>query len=329
MINQLLRLVLFIPSEAYLILSVIVTVNILITIFYSVFKLKWPDLYFSVNNMEALFISVSFKRFIFFRFLPCFLICVLVVATLTKNNPLYIAQVAGTISLLIHGLMTNGKAIYNLIAKSKRIKIYFNYSFQILLHGLITLFLIGLGFIAASLSRLDFFRLITPTPQGLVDNIWSAFITVVLIEYLRKAYADKSIEINEVFERSLKSIKPELLTHIDAVCLENNANPILVKAICIVENIQRPGWIRFFENLKARSKQWGTYGIMQVRINKNISDEESINIAVKDFFKNSKNIHSPEVLTDYISKYNKALDYKDLVVQAMYFLDTGSSEFFG
>jgi hypothetical protein len=54
-----------------------------------------------------------------------------------------------------------------------------------------------------------------------------------------------------------------------------------VKAIMVVENLQRPLWFRRLESFKGRVFPSGTYGIMQVESARPVSDEESIKIAVE------------------------------------------------
>ncbi|TAL72364.1 MAG: hypothetical protein EPN88_04930 [Bacteroidetes bacterium] len=318
-----------IPAEAYSVIATIIFSNVVISIFYHVFKLKWPDLYFSVNNMDAFFISVSFKRYLLFRFLPCFLIGTLAVSIFTKNLAVEIAYIAGLSSLFVHSLLTNGRAILDLLTKSKRIKIYFNYGFQIVLHLFTIVFLSVLGVISGVASRSSIFMAITPSIEGLVDNIWAALLTVIIVEYLRVAYAEKSIKIDEVFSRSVKNINPNLFNHIDENCPSQKANPILVKAVCIVENIQRPKWIRKIENIKAFLRLCGTYGIMQVKSTKFISDEKSIDIAIKNYFSNSQGINNIDELKIIISKFNALETYNDLVIQAMYYLDPNSANYPG
>lgn len=329
MYQQIINLFTSIPDEAYSILAVVIFANSIILFFYQTFKLKWPDLYFSVNNMDAFFISVSFKRYIFFRFFPCFVINTLAVAVLIKSTSIQTAYIAGAISLFAHALITNGRAMFDLITRSKRIKIYFNYSFQILIHFFTIALLVFVGIVSGFASRLIFFRVLTPSPQGLVDNIWSALIAVILVEYLRLVYSDKSIGLDEVFDKSLKNISPELLNFIDQACVAHNANPVLVKAICIVENIQRPKWVRTFENFKARLGLTGTYGIMQVRSKKKISDKESVDIAVEEYLKDTRYTKNTEALKLHINKYNSSEKYKDLVIRVMYFIDPNSADYHG
>jgi hypothetical protein len=322
-------LVSYTPNELFTIFTGVVVSNVFIVLFYKTFKLKWPDLYFSVNNMDAFFISVSFQRYLFFRFFPCFLINTLVITVITKTYPLHIAYTAGAFSLFIHGFLTNGIAIYRIIKKSKRIKIYFNYSFQLFLHLITMILLTLLGIASGFASRQAIFIALTPSPQGLVDNIWSALITVILVEYLRLIYTEKSIKLDEVFNKSLKSISPDILNLIDKYCISNNANAVLAKAICIVENIQRPKWIRMIENIKAILGLHGTYGIMQVKTNKFISDEESVRLAIATHLQESNIVRTTDMLRYYINKYNSSEEYKDLVIRAMYFIDPNSADYPG
>lgn len=273
------------------------------------------------------FISVSFKRYIFFRFLPCFLINTLVIAVLTKDYPINLSYSTGAISLFIQSLATDGMAIYDLLTKSKRVKIYFNFSFQVVIHLITIILLVGIGVASGYASKLSFFRALTPSPQGLIDNIWSALIAVLLVEYLRLAYSGSNIGIQEIFIRSQKSIGANILNYIRDKSIEQNANPILVQAICIVENIQRPKWIRVFEDIKSWLRLVGTYGIMQVKSNHPISDKESIDIALREHLKNTLKIKNIDNLKKHIEIYNSSEEYKELVIQAMFYLDPYSTEY--
>ena len=188
-------------------------------------------------------------------------------------------------------------------------------------HIITFILLITLGLLSGFLSKSSFVNIITPTIQGLTDNIWSALLTVILIEYLRLLYTEKSIDIEEVIKRSKKNIEPDVFKMIDYVSTKFKVNPTLLKAICIVENIQRPKWIRKIENIKAIFRQTGTYGIMQVKSNHPISDLQSIEIAAKIFFPNTADIQNYETTTQKIASYNDSIQYRDLVIITMNYLD--------
>lgn len=302
---------------------------LLILIFYHAFRLKWPDLYFSVNNMAALFISVSFKRYIAFRFIPVFLITTLVIGVLAKGLESSVALFMGLISGVVYALLTDGRAIFDLVTKSKRIKVYFNYHFQIALHSITILLLIVTGCLAGLFSKTQLVSSITPSPQGLADNIWSALLTVIIITFLEQIYSEKGLSLDEIFERSLKGISASVLNAIDKYSVEYNANLTLIKAVCIVENIQRPKWLRKIENIKAFLRMTGTYGIMQITANRLVTDTESVKIATENYFRDTAQVKDNKTLSQLISKYNPSETYIDLVLRAMYFLDPYSTEYPG
>ena len=89
---------------------------------------------------------------------------------------------------------------------------------------------------------------------------------------------------------------------------KNNADPTLVKAICIAENIQRPSWIRRLENILGRFKPEATYGIMQVTSKKPISDKESIKQAIEQFFKDSSHMNFNKKIKS-VERYNSDQKY--------------------
>lgn len=316
-------------GDPYLGITAIIAINLIISLFYHAFKLKWPDLYFSVNNMAAFFVTVSFKRYLAFRFVPVFLFSTIILGILMKNQSINVSISLGILSLFFHSVFTNGRAIYDLLTNSKRIKVYFNFGYQIVIHFLTFVSLIILGVASGLAAKSAFVVTITPSIQGIADNIWSALLTVLIIEYLRTIYTEKSIDVDQVFENSLNKIDPKILKYIDKVSLELNANPVLVKAICLVENIQRPKWIRNVENIKALLHLTGTYGIMQVRASKHVSDTESVKIAVEEYFSNSNGVKDSNSLSGLIKKYNPSKSYEDLILRAMYYIDPNSADYPG
>jgi hypothetical protein len=64
----------------------------------------------------------------------------------------------------------------------------------------------------------------------------------------------------------------------------------------IVENLQRPKWFRRLETLKGSVLKAGTYGIMQVRSDDPLTDEESVGKAVAERL---KGLHVRELAYDY------------------------------
>lgn len=90
-------------------------------------------------------------------------------------------------------------------------------------------------------------------------------------------------------QRELNSIKRFLPSLIKQSKVNRLDSKILV-SIAILENINRPSWIRILERIFSNFLKIKTYGLMQVSSSKYLSDEESIKIATNKIAKlNYKN----------------------------------------
>jgi hypothetical protein len=296
-------------------------------IFYKVFKLEWPELYFSLNDKTALYVSVSLKRYAAFRFLPVFMAISLFSGIFMKNYDLQATIYVSLASGVFYGLTTDGLAIFRILTRSKDIRTYFNSWYQVLLHIITILFLIAVGVIAGVAAHTPFVSSITPTPQGLVDNVWSSLIVVILAFYFKDILSGQGPSEDLIFGRSLENIPPQVLHAIEKYSAKNNANKILVKAICIAENLQRPPWVRKIESVTRFFRSEGTYGIMQVKSKKQVSDVKSVNIAISQYFKNTAWITDIDKLKAYIKLYNNDERYAEIVLRVMHFLDYSSVQY--
>lgn len=308
-------------------ISSIFLVILLAYIFYTAFRTSWPELYFSLNDKAALFISLSFKRYFAFRLAPILLITSFVLGVLMKESPPDTAPTVGLLAGLAHALITNGRALFDLSTGSRQIRTYFNLPFQYLLHIITIVSLVLTGYLGGILSQTYIISILTPTVSGLVDNIWSALLAVIITIYLREIYAAEGVEVEKVFDRSREKVDPKIFLTIDSLAPKYNANPTLAKAICIIENIQRPKWFRRLEGIKAFLRFEGTYGIMQVQSKKPLSDLQSVEVALATKLKNTERIRRKEDLEGIIKNYNSDERCIDLVIQAMFFLDGGSVEY--
>lgn len=297
-------------------------INILLKLFYKSFELTWPELYFSTNDKTALFVSVSFRRFLLFRFFPPFILIVFGLSVFLRDYGFNINLSVALIAMIIYLLNHDVKAIYQIFTKSDRVKTYFNVSFQIVLHLFVIVVMLGLTVASAYIVSFDTFSItkILPTFQGLADNLWSSLIAVLLAVYFKEIFSHEGLSQDILYKRSLETINPKLLNLIEIESQKHNADESLVKAVCVAENLQRPKWTRKIENIKAFLRLYGTYGIMQVRSNKPISDEESIRIAIKEKFSNSANILDPEVRRKIVAAYNNDNRYVDIVFNILSYL---------
>lgn len=280
--------------------------------FYRFFESKWPENYFSNDDKTSIFISVSPMRFLLFRMLPVAIIISLIFA-IEKNIPTKERILWGIFIAFVHAILSNGVSLFKILTKNNSVKIYINRLLQIGTNVLTILIVICGGAIGGLLSGIIIFQKLTPTFQGIIDNLWSSFIAIAAFFTFKKIYqlANNKTKTINIYEKSYEKIGAELLNFIKEKSKENYADFELVLAVCMIENIQRPKWFRELEKLAwTIFRKGGTYGIMQIKSSAYISDKESISIAIDKYFKNTKNmIVNFESLKKYVSTYNNLEKY--------------------
>jgi len=304
------------------IVSIFIIANLLIVGFYKIFQIKWPELYFAVNDQVSYFVSVSPLRYVLFRLLPPFLITAILAGSLNDNLNGNSLALFASFTCLSHALLTNGRSIYNLLFDPQKVKVYFNRYFQFIIH-LFTLTALAItGYVAGYLAFRNVFLIVTPTLPGLVDNIWSTIITSFASVLLYEVYSKKGeVNVDNILSKSHKQISQTLINFIHEQSEKYKANEQLVLAVCIVENLQRPLWIRKVEKTKSYINKPGSYGIMQTKSDHYLNDKESIEKATKEYFANSKYEYMDfDTLEKWVSKYNMSSNYVELVKAAYNYL---------
>jgi len=291
-----------------------------ISIFYYAFKIKWPELYFTKTEQMSIYVSVHFSRYVFFRILPVLFIITFVLNIYKTNYTVIELINLGILIALMHTLTTNGVALAKLIFHIGSVKTNVNKASQQISHIITIIVISAVGALSGYIARWGFLKQLTPTAEGLVDNIWASLITALLAIFLYRAYQDRVVSNEDIFDRSKKSIDPKLFALIEEYSRHSRANIYLVQAVCIIENIQRPAWFRKLEVMMSILVKDGTYGIMQVKSSKPISDEESIKQAIEKYFVNSKDVQSNDEIEKIIKKYNFDPKYFDLVLSAYSYL---------
>lgn len=290
--------------------------------FYRIFENKWPEHYFSPDDKTSIFISVSFMRYIAFRFLPTLLIVAICLSILRELQALDRMEL-GVIIGLGHGLITNGVSLLKILLKKKSVKLYINRFLQIGTNIFSILVVSVAGGFGGYLSSYSGIQKILPTFQGVVDNIWSSIFAISILLILKKFYLiTQSIQPVDMYSRSLKKIHPGLLRCIKEESKKNNADEHLVLAVCVVENLQRPKWLRNIEKLYwSIFKKEGTYGIMQFSSGKYLTDRESISLAIQKFFKDTGSDYKDyEVIEKIAQLYNADPNYIAAVSDAYTYL---------
>lgn len=289
---------------------------------YKYFKVKWPEDYFGPNDKDSIFLSAKPMHYVVFRLFPVLCTIVLIQGTIYKAGYKTINSILlGAITAFIYSVSTDGNAFIDLIKGNKNIQIYVNRIFQSMLHIVLIIALTITGSIAGFLITINQIQLFLPQLNNLLDNVWAAFITVIMFYIVRSIInKPKKISITQVINRS-SDIGLKFISYIEKYSKQHNADPLLVKSVCIAENIERPKWFRNLEYALSFIKKKGSYGIMQVTSDHPISDEESIKIAIEKYFKNSANFN---LLTDkllLVKKYNDNENYIRLIEEIYRFIN--------
>lgn len=293
----------------------------LLKIFYKAFKNTWPELYFSSSDYISLFVSTSAIRYFSFTLLPTVLVTALVSAIAYKEWRIEYSLWYGVLVGLFHGTTSNGISFYKLVTRDGSVKVFFDRYFQIVMHLVSIILLCLAGIVGILISKTPVVMGMIPSIDGIVDNLWAAFLSSILTGYLIQVYGAKFVSSIDIVSRSFDSLSAEIIREIEKASAKYRADKVLVMAICTVENIQRPLWVRNIEKLKSRVFKLGTYGIMQVKSNQYIPDALSIDSAVKKYFSNTQDKEWTDVsLKRAILKYNNDKKYLNLVLEAYYYL---------
>lgn len=187
-------------------------------------------------------------------------------------------------------------------------------------------------------------RFLAPSPEGIIDNLWAALFTAMLVAvYIRTSTmteqrdnSPKEIELSNTVLRSYSKMR-ELYYHaIIHMCNVNNTSVPLLYAVLIYEDMNRPVWLRKVENIIVKlTKKELTVGIAQVKSRKPLTDIESMRKAaailsdtheLNRYFE--QRIYSSAQFQSAINKYNKSPRYHDAVAAILSNLYTYASEVF-
>jgi len=229
---------------------------------------------------------------------------------------LYNAGLLGFFIGIVHSILTNFTALIKIRIHSKSVANFRNKPTQVLIHVVSIISISITGTIAGIFSTTTPARMLIPTQQGLIDNIWSSILTALFVIFFYKIYESNRISENIVFQNTLEMIPVDVIKFIDEYSSKNNADNNLIKAIAIVESLERPLWFRRLEYFKSIFIRHGSYGIMQIKSNIYLNDIESVKLAIDKYFKNTPKISSSEDINKIIQDYNKNIKYIDSVIRA-------------
>jgi hypothetical protein len=282
-------------------------------VFYRAVQTKWPESYMSATDFTGLLVSRSIARYVAYRALPVFAVAFFVAGSLKNAGH---EEVWPTLTMaLIHAGMTNGRGLWQTLGKRRKT---FGATSTALFHCTALMGTVASAIGAIATAQSERARDFLPAVDEISTALWTGAIAAVLGAYLLKV---SSAAPPDPFTTSRRSIPDTLWASARTHALANGTDPALVKAIMLVENLQRPRWVRRLENLKRRLGLPGTYGIMQVASPDVTDDESSVRLACEGHLKGARPTRTSYGGIDYeslrllVSRHNPDPDFIEYVQQ--------------
>lgn len=222
-------------------LAVVIGVGFL-HVFFRAVESQWPASYFALSSGPDYAITRLF-RYLAFRLLPVFVVSVFAAATLKRDGRAVILPVVAI--GVIHALLTSGRALLGVI-RSGRLN---RRPLLGVMHATVMLTVVAAS-LAGSLSA-DAFDSIVPGLDAVSSDLWTGLIAGVIGAYAVRVTQAGFIDTDVVFTESRRAIPRDLWGLAADLAERSDADPRLVRAVMLTENIQRPGWFRRLERIAA------------------------------------------------------------------------------
>lgn len=217
-----------------------------------------------------------------------------------------------------HAAITNGHAALTTLRRGPR-----SFGFWSILSGHFAAVVVAicLAALAVALAAVEPLLSLLPSVSELSATLWTAAVAAVLGAYLVRVSNRPTVTVFDLVARSRSGISERTWSFAAEIARQNGADPAVVQSIMLVENLQRPRWVRAIENIKARLGWRGTYGIMQVDAKRFITDEESIRISCEQHLRGAspaQTAHgSPEQdsIAELVRRHNPDPTFVDMVLQ--------------
>lgn len=288
---------------------------VLIMMFFRGVETRWPENYFTIKDVLTYKISTSPIRYVLFRFGPVAVAGFFVGSLATAEQESAAASVS--VMALAHMTMSSGQAIFKTLRQPKH---EFARSVRLLVYAILCVGVLLAALIGWMLSRIEPLRDLLPRSTDVSLALWTAVIAGVIGAFLLAVSRGLAPSTEAVLNRSRSTLRDDMWEFMAVEARNQNADPALVQAVALVENLQRPPWIRALERAKGTFIRKGTYGLMQVTADEPISDQESVSRAINQWFRNTKRNGYVEDLEDLVNSYNPDPTFNDLVTDFYYHL---------
>lgn len=289
---------------------------VLLVVYFRAVHTRWPLSYFPIADLTGYRVSAGPLRYITFRFLPVMAVAFFVATLSTRSD----ANTFITLGLLAtgHVILSSGRGLLALIRDGRT----FARVTQAVLHVAVGLASLLAVFVGGAIAGIEVVRRIVPEGPEVSAAMWTAVLAAVGGAYILRATQGRSVDTEELMKNSRQKLGEELWRAAEETGSEFNADTELVRAILLTENLQRPAWTRRLERLKGRVWPPGTYGIMQVKSERPLSDEESLRQAVANRLGDTRDLlrgeDGYEAVEEILKRYNPSPEFFD-IARAFYF----------
>ncbi len=232
---------------------------------------NWPECYFYVQDQPSdYWISRHPMRYLTFRLGPGFVVCLLagwLLASLDRHILLPCVLIGAA-----HWALSSGRRLFQIIRKQGRWRV----SLPIGLHAVL-LPTLTISSVAGAIAG-HWFSDLAAKAAVLAPIILTAAYPVVVGRW-RDYIGEGQMSEEDIFHRSKLEIPLELWHYAQEQSEDRALDPLLIQAVMIVENIQRPAWFRTVEKAVGFFMGRGSYGIMQVQAEHPLNDRQTIEIA--------------------------------------------------
>ena len=266
---------------------------------------------------------IRWASFFAFRTIPPALIMILLAALLNKYFP---ALPVYPYTLLVALLSSAPRSGYLLFSRR-------SVPAERWIHFACILLSLGAALAVALFDKNDYLVKLAPDVSGLRDNLWSSLFAALLVAlYIDSTKLTKSAATSTRRQPSTYVIHWfDKLESIHGRQISEKADgdfllKLLVYSILIVENFNRPWWLRKVENMFVRFPGSElTVGIAQVRSDQPLSDAESIDRAINKIRNalQEQNSYSklggaPSFPHEVVDEYNTGDGYREMVAEVFH-----------
>lgn len=259
------------------VLAVVAVGVLFLHAFYRVVESQWPASYYSVGRALDRRISAHPLSYVLFRFGPMYVTGAFGAVVLGRAGDPVVVPIVALGAL--HAGLTAFRAL-GALGRQRRLAVR---PLAAAVHLAIGVGLVGTAGLAGATGHV--FADAVPPSAELGSALVTAVVAGVTGAYLVRVTRGDEDDPDLAMELSRQAIPDNLWHHAASRAEAAGAETRLLQAFLLAENLQRPAWTRAVERLVGRVAGRGTYGPLQHRGNRPVSDLASLEQAIDDRFR--------------------------------------------